>query len=203
MAVKAQLRVQLLANDVVIAESESSELWQSVLRAIERDRPLDEDGHGEIGEVAAVKPRESERPANDGLQQLARELRVERAVIEGACAPSAEAPYIHLDKHHWEALRRNTPERGVLAISPVVLAATLLVLWWRCAGKSGVPSVSDVKPVLDTLHLPAFNVNRSLENCRWLQVRGKSVALNPSRTSSAIAVARAYCLQQAVEREVE
>lgn len=204
MAVTARLKVQLLANDVVVAESDSSALWHSVLQAMEVDEPI-ASGHSRAREQVEEKPKKQVSPRPGGASPIgsfAGELQLEPAVVEGACGPTADSPHIHLDKHHWEALRKNTGERGPRAIAPAVLVATLLVLWWKHAGKDGSPTISEVTPVLSTIHLPAFNVKRSLENCKWLQLRGKAISLNPSKTSSALAVARAYCAQQPLEIEV-
>lgn len=196
MVLKAALKVQLLANDVVVAESDSASLWHSVLQAMDRDEPLkNSDARRERAGGVAREPL-AHRPAGDGISLLARDLGVDSAVVEAACGPTASAPYIHLDRHHWEALRKNTGERGPKAVAPAVLAATLLALWWKHAGQEGAPTISDLTPVLNTISLPAYNVKRSLDNCRWLQLRGKSIALNPSRTSWAITVARAYCMQE-------
>jgi hypothetical protein len=203
MVVKARLKVQLLADDVIVAESDSSILWQSVLQAMDGDPPLKPLDVPPPLEAPLESPADmgSQRPGSDAIGNLARDLKIDRALVEGACGPTLDVPYIHLDRHHWESLKKNTAERGPTAIPGVILAATLLVLWWRSAGKTGTPSIGDITPVLHTLHLSAFNLKRSVENCRWLQLRGASIALNPSRFSSAVAVARAYCLQQPVEAD--
>jgi hypothetical protein len=208
MAVTAALKVQLLANDVIVAESDSSALWHSVFQAMENDEtlasPASRGRSQDDAEPESAAPNAPRgRPSSDGLLDgFVKELQLDPAVVEGACGPSREAPYIQLDKHHWESLRKNTGERGPKALAPAVLAATLLVLWWKHAGQDGSPTISDIAPILGTIHLPAFNVRRSLENCRWLQLRGKAISLNPSRTSSAVTVARAYCRQLPLESEV-
>src|SRR5690348_5293760 len=122
MTVKAQLKVQLLANDVVIAESESSALWQAILRAIEGGEPLQPPEMSRPAPAEVKNPSVSPPPAResdtgaDSVAMFANDLRLSRAVVEGACGPSADAPYIHLDRHCWESLRRNTAERGPTAV---------------------------------------------------------------------------------------
>ena len=205
MAVTAKIKVQLLANEVIVAESDSAALWHAVFRAIEEDKPLIIPGASPDGDKKKHESelpgsaRESERPGT-AIGRFAQELGVSTEVVEGACSPTTQAPYIHLDKHCWEKLKKNTGARGPTAVTPVVLAATLLVLWWKRAKIEGQPSMSDVGPVLASIDLEPFNLKRSIDNCRWLQVRNGAISLNPARTSNAIAVAKAYCTQQKVEQ---
>jgi hypothetical protein len=206
MAVTAKIKVQLMANDLVVAESESAALWQAVFRAIEEDKPLEKPDDSDTAGRAKGSEHDLLRAPPGGHQsgtavgRFAKELGIGAEVVEGACGPSTDAPYIHLDKHCWEKLKKNTGARGPTAVTPVVLAATLLVLWWKRAGNEGQPSMSDVAPVLSTIDLEPFNLKRSIDNCRWLQVRNGTISLNPARTSNAIAVAKAYCTQQKVEQ---
>src|SRR6266700_3559688 len=136
MAVKAALRLVLMADETVVAESEDGALWQKVLFAINSGRPTPE-----LGAVAA-----EEAPApGDGLEsdvavaKFAQDIGVSVTEIKGACDPRIEPPYLTLDPRYWEALKRNTPARGRGAISPMALAATLIALWFRAA-KRGTPT---------------------------------------------------------------
>lgn len=203
MAVKAILKIQLLADDVVVAESESPTLWYTILQAMQNDATGLPTVPTAVGGGVSTPhaPSRSETSGRASIESFAAELGLESPLVEGACAPTGVAPYIHLDRHHWEALRRNTGERGPKALAPAVLAATLLALWWKHAGQSGSPTIGDVTPVLETIRLSTLNLKRSLDNCRWLQLRGKAISLNPARTSAAVAVVRAYCLQQPFDNE--
>lgn len=196
MAVKAKLTITLKANDTVVAEVEDSDLWQQVLTSINTGAKLNVGGA-----PAASKSEESEEKHEDtgagstALSKFAAELGITQVVVKGACSPSDSPPYIHLDKHHWEALKRNTPERGSKAVGAVVLAATLLVLWKEKAGLGPTP-MKEAAGVLETIGVTAKNPSRSINNCEWLQLRSGSIVLNPAQTSKAIAVAKAYCMKE-------
>lgn len=198
MAVKATLTTQLLANGVVIAESESQSLWYEILQAIQSGSPLLAQAEVRKEKQHVHVPPPSNAP-NDRVSAFASELGVDRVQVEGGCSPSVDAPFIRLDRHHWEALRRNTGDRGPGTVAPVALAATLLVLWWKHAGRADAPTITEIPPVLATIDLPVQNVRRSVQNCRWLQLRERAIVLNPARTSAALALARAYCNQTPVE----
>ena len=116
-------------------------------------------------------------------------------VLQGSCAPTETAPFIHLDKHHWEAMKKATPARGSKAISPIALASTLLILWKEQA-KSGDSSVKEAQKVLGTVSMRDSHPHRSLDNCEWLQLRGKNIIINPAQTSKAIKLAKAYCTKE-------
>src|SRR6266498_3951073 len=114
MAVTATLRVQLLANEVIVAESDSSTLWHSVFQAMEKGEALGRvESRQQITEGRLpTKKVAGHEGADDPTDAFAHELGLDRDVIEGSCGPSGESPHIQLDKHHWEALRKNTGERG-------------------------------------------------------------------------------------------
>ena len=106
MSVKAALKIVLMANETMVAECEDPSLWQKVLAAIgsskqdEIDQPLDEPIRG----AKDLPPKTSK---TDSKEKFAKELDVSLAVVEAACSPSEKSPFIHLDKHNWEALEKN------------------------------------------------------------------------------------------------
>lgn len=195
--VKAALRVVLLANDVEIAESDDEGLWQSVFGAITTGAPLPH-GHRQNeaprtqGANRSAEGDGSPQQASRGLPTFAEELGLTPDEVVGACDPTNDPPYIHLNAHYWEALKRNTPQRGIGAVSPAKLAATLLALWTRHA-KFGIPTSAHVQNVLDTIHLQDKNPGRAVQSCEWLQMKNGGIVLNPAETSRALSLAKAYC----------
>ncbi len=202
MGLKATLKIQLFANDVVVAEAEDERLWQRVLAAIqanstdlgtqkitsqEEDKD-DEDANGE-----------EEGPPGRGLEGLAKELGVSAMALRGACDPKLEAPFLHLDAKNWEAFRRNTPARGPHSISAIKLAATLICLWFKHAGVGRRPTQAEALVVLEDLGVTDNNPSRAISNCSWLQARGDGVQINPAELSRAHAVAKAFVLKSRIE----
>jgi len=206
MSVKASLKIILMANDVEIAESEDKILWQNVFSAINQgtDQIAAEQAIAAApAPITTVAPSNgahpSVAPAGTGaMAQLAAELGISTDEVEGALAPSTEAPFIHLDPHCWEALKKNTPNRGGQAIAPIALVGTLLALWFRHGGIEGSPTTKQCQAVLKTIHLSDKNAGRSLKNAEWLQVRNSGIVINPAKRSRAVAVAKAYCSQSPI-----
>jgi hypothetical protein len=210
-AVKATLKVILQANDTVVAESQDANLWQRVLTAITQGTDLSESqrsgseqsrqgeldqrftGRGEVGANLVG--------SDDPVGKFAQHLGLPREVVEGACAPGTEPPYLHLDVHCWEDMKRQTPERGPTAISPIGLAATLLTLWFRAAGL-GNPTQAQAHGVLATIHIRDHNPTRSIQRADWLQQRpGGVIVLNPAQASRAINLAKAFCSREWKKRQ--
>lgn len=205
MTVKASLKIVLMANDVEIAESEDKLLWQSVFAAINQGVNQIPTAPAPPGAGAVPPPPggKVESPSfasggADGLSKFARELGIVPDVIEGALAPSLEAPYIHLDPHCWEALKKNTPPRGAQSIAPIALAGTVLALWFKHAGIDGIPTSKQCQAVLKTIHTSDKNAARSLKNTEWLQTRGNGIVVNPAQRSRAVAVTVAYCTKSPI-----
>jgi len=201
MSVKAKLIVSLRADETVVAESEDPELWQRVLVAINTKSMPDAAPRDALPSAATpAAPSVSPGSLNAGveIERFANELGVTTAQLIGACDPRTSAPYLHLNSHCWEALKRNTPERGPGALGPMVLGSTLMVLWFRSA-RLGTPKQADVHETLGTIGLVDKNPTRALKNCEWLQSRSGAIYLNPAETSKAIAVAKAYCVKQPPE----
>ena len=193
MALKARLTMILKANDVVIAESDDPQIWQAAFQAIQGDASALGPAVEEDAQVEWVP--EEERVA---IKALAKELRVEVSDLMAACHPRPIPPYIFLSKYHWEAFKRNTPERGRNAVSNAVLALTLLLLWGE---KTHIERVTtrDGYAVLRAISARDEHASRAIENCPWLQTGGGGIHLNPEAISEAIAVARAFCLKQVPE----
>ncbi len=193
MVIKARLKLILKADDVTVAESEDPEIWKAAFEAIQTGlsgttlRSADE-------ELSEWVPEE-ERVA---IRAFAAELGVEVKDVLAACHPRTMSPYLFLNRHHWEAFKRQTPERGRNAVSNAVLAMTLLLLW---AEKINIERVSlrDGMAVLRAISAGDEHASRAVENCSWLQRATGRVVINPDEISKAIAVARGFCLQRAPE----
>jgi hypothetical protein len=199
--VKATLSVILKANDVVVAEVEDPVLWQRILTAINRgknDGNLDPDGAGAGRDgdgllTDDVSGNNGERPATGSVDALAKQLGIDAAVVQGACSPTNQEPYLHLDAHCWEVMKRQLPARGPTALSPIVAAATMLALWFNKAGL-GNPTQAQAKAVLATINVGDPNASRSIQNATWLQGRaGGQIILNPAEISKAVKLTKSFC----------
>lgn len=112
--------------------------------------------------------------------------------LVGALDPKNESPYLHLDVHCWEAMKKQTPQRGPGAVSPTALAGTLLCLWFKEAGL-GHPTQGQSLEVLKTIGISDRNPSRGVRSAKWLQARsGGAIVLNPAQISKAIEVAREF-----------
>lgn len=201
MVVKAKLKVQVLADDVVIAESDDPTFWQSVLSAIHSDSASVQ-GDSAPTPPTPVAATTASRPdfqgGSDSVGLFANALSLEPEAVHGACSPRSTPPYLHLDHHYYEAFRRNTPTRGRSAIPNVTLVGTLLALWFKYAKLENGAEVGLIQQILQDLNAQGPNAARSLKNCPWLQYRSSRVHLNPAKISQALEVARAFCKQQPV-----
>ncbi len=194
MAVKRNLKVLLMADDFIVAESTDERLWRSVLDEVYRAEDPDAPSKDLGSPVRESKTSRSAQMVAGGgaVAEFADELGVSIEQVQGACRPSENPPYIRLDHHHWEAMKRGTPERGPAAVSPVVLAGTLGALWARYAGLDN-PRIKDLQDILNTVNVRDKNPTRGLRNCPWLQTDSGKVVINPASISKAIALARRYC----------
>ena len=107
---------------------------------------------------------------------------------------------MRLDERAWRDFRKKTGASGRSSIPPIILPATLLVIWFKHA-KLGQVSVSQAQSVLKTIGERDKNVTRAMRNCGWLRVTDDIIKLRPGGDERAIAVARAFCTHQAVENE--
>ncbi|HKR64728.1 MAG TPA: hypothetical protein VJZ00_13430 [Thermoanaerobaculia bacterium] len=198
MAVTADLKIQLLANTVLVAESEDAELWRRVFTAIQKGSTKLELGDGprtdsdEDAAAADERTRPARQTSGSEIERFANEIGVDVDDVVGSLDPSSEPPYLHLNAHNWEALKKNTPSRGPASVAPITLAATVLALWAGVAGLPA-PNVSQCIAVLETINLSGKNAHRGIRNCEWLQLRGDTVIVNPSRRSRAVRLTRGYC----------
>lgn len=196
MAIKARLRLTLTADDVVVAESDDTRIWQAAFQAIQGANVEQVLGTGESDQDAGIDwVPEEERAA---ILALANDLGIELPGLLSACHPRMIAPYIFPNKHHWEAFKHQTAERGRTAVSNAVLAITLLLLWGEKIHLERV-ALRDGMAVLRTIAARDDHASRAVENCPWLQKTSGRIVLNPEKISRAIAVARAFCTQTAPE----
>lgn len=199
--VKAKLRIVLTADDTVVAEAEDPVLWQRVLVAInakgaERDS-INVAQSNSSGIAGAANEfgggADSSLAAMECVNKFAGLLGLDVETVVGSCAPSMEAPYLHLDPHCWEAMKKQTGERGRNSMSPIALASTLLALWFRAANL-GNATQKAAQVVLGTLGLRDQNASRGLQGSDWLQTRsGGVVIVNPAKNSKALLIAKSYC----------
>jgi hypothetical protein len=189
---KARLQLILKAENVVIAESEDPILWQKVLTAITQKKE-------NLPNPENIKDENNILDVGNDIDKLAKKIGVDKKEVIGACDPKKEPPFIQLDMHYWEMLKKNTPERGSKSISPFVLAFTLLNLWKSMSGINK-PDKKMANLVVDTINLTDPNADRAVKNCEWLQKKpDKTVVLNPAQQSKAIAIAKAYILKNEPE----
>jgi len=209
MAVKASLRIVLHAGDVVVAESDDGALWQRVLAAItahpetriDVDVRAPGDATDAIADPPALDPTPDRIPAaapdlvDDPVARFASDLGVSRDAVVRACAPGTEPPFLHLDRHAWEEMRRSTPPRGPGSVARAALAAALLVVWFRSA-HLGSPTMKMVHNVLRTLGIRDKNAVRVIHDAAWAQLRDGAIVINLATASRAVALARAFCTQR-------
>lgn len=209
MEIKANLKIQLLANDVVVAESDDPVLWNRVLQTAQKapetpkllthDRSLSANAtHGAYEAPIIVEPVSDIDSMNSPLQKLARTIGISPEEIEGACYPSSEEPYLRIDSHHWAAFMKNTPQRGTGAISAAAAISTLLLQWFKYAGLGDVDRAMAFR-ILRDLGVTTNNFNRGIKACAWLNLHGTTLRLNPSAIPQADALVRAFCTKQAVQ----
>jgi len=195
MVLKARLRLILMADAVVVAETEDPQIWQAAFEAIQGGIEASAfDARQARPEVDSIDwVPEEERVA---IHAFADELDVQVKDVMAACHPRTIAPYIFLNKLHWEAFKRQIPERGRNSISNAVLAATLLLLWAEKINLERV-SLRDAMAVLRAIAARDEHASRAVDNCPWLNRGYNRMTLNPDEISKAIAIGRAFCLKQA------
>ena len=193
---KATLKIQLLANEVLVAESTDERLWQQVLAAMNNGSNDEQKITQTLTQDSAMNQKNM---PSTGIASLAHEIGLDEAVIMGACSPTTVAPFIHLDDHCWESLKKNTPTRGNHSVPPISLSATILCLWFKQIEQAGNPTQKQAQEVLGTIGLTDKNPSRGIKNCEWLQNREGGLIINPARISQAKAIVRAYCLQKPID----
>ncbi len=206
MAIKAVLKIVLHAGDTIVADSEDAALWHRVLAAIHEGSRPPATAHATLpNHAAADQLHPAADPARDrpdadppaaapdeALARFARQLGLGMDTVRRACSPSKRPPYLHLDRAAWLAMKEVTPPRGPGSLPRAVVAATLLVLWFRCAELGG-PTVKMVHAVLRTIDVRDKNAARVVREARWLHARGEAIVLNTANGSRALALAKAFC----------
>ncbi len=197
MAIVAKLKIQLLVEDQVVAESKDSALWQKVLHAITITDSEPSKDAPPLADEDVLEGLEGDK-TREKVEKLASELSVPVDMVVGACSPTTEPPYLHLDDHQWEAFKKNTPKRGSGAVAPLPFALTALAVWFKCAGL-GHPTQAQGREVLKTIGLTDRNPVRGIKNTEWLQQRGENIVLKADAISKGVKVLKAYCLKSPLE----
>ncbi len=190
--------LKVYVDGQMIGESNDIGLCLAVLNRL---REAEQDGAQiDVGQLGAeIKTSLDERTplCSGAIAKFANMLDVDIETIRGVCDPSADEPYIHLDMHAWSDWTRNAPERGRAAVAPAAVAATLLSLWFHCAGL-GVPTLRQSRAILNAIGAEGRNPTRSIRHCDWLQLRsGNTIRLNPSAIAQAVEIAKAFCERRA------
>lgn len=192
---KAKLLIILKADETIVAEVDNPLLWQRVLASIHSS----EDGGKSFQEIPPPLKETSEgirHEDNDAVTRLARHIEVSKNDLVGAIDPSADSPYLRLDVHCWEAMKKQVPAKGRGAINPTAVVSTLLCLWFKEAGL-GNPTQAQALGVLDGINLKDTNASRNIKNTPWLQGRsGGSIVINPAQVSKAYSVAKSFCTKK-------
>ena len=195
MTTKVKLKIILKAGNTLVAEVENPILWQKVLSAIHSSNSKSAQGVGDVLEEEDQfnEPKSKKKANETPIAQLATQIGVSENELKGAIDPTTESPYIHLDRHCWEALKKQTPQRGIGAISPVGLVGTLLSLWFTAADL-GNPTQKHAHEVLNGIGINDKNPTRGIKSTNWLQGRqGGVIVLNPAQISKALSIAKSFC----------
>ena len=190
MEKKPDLIVKLFAGETLIDQSADAGLWQRVLAEIRGLAPV-QPSSPKVVEVSATDVGN----VNAAVRAFAKSVGVKPEEIVGSFDPTTDAPFIHLNSHDWEALKKNTPAKGPGSVAPSVLSATALVLWQKHSGIGDV-TLQMVRATMSTIDLDDPNAARSVGNCEWLQNKSARIALNPSRSSVANRLLRACCRRE-------
>jgi hypothetical protein len=195
-SVKAKLRIILMADTVTVAEVENPSLWQRILSEM--------DGCGtsviELSKPSApVLPTDALEVGTDqqngatAIDRFSRRLQIDRTQTQGAISPTTMAPYLTLDVHCWEKMKKQLSATGGGAIAALAVAGTLLALWCREAGLE-TPTQSQAQAVLQTLGIRDKNASRAIRNTSWLQSRpGGQILINPAENSKGLLLAKCFC----------
>jgi hypothetical protein len=183
-----------MANEVTVGEIESPHLWQRVLREVHGGLSPDAERPLTHIESEDIRPNASStKNSGKAADRLAQSLQIERSQLEGALSPTTQTPYLTLDVHCWEKMKKQLVGTGVSSIAALAVAGTLLVIWCRIAGLES-PTQSQAQAVLATIEVRDKNASRSIRNASWLQSRpGGQILINPAENSKALLLARCFC----------
>lgn len=203
--VKAALKVVLMAEQVVVAESDDAQLWQRVLAAIQggggklggKQAPAEDEGDDDSEEEALVEKKGKRSKAADSpVVRFAADIGVSVEEVQGACDPSAEAPYLILDHDAWAEFKSQLGDRGTHAVSPIVVAATLLALWFKTANGQTNATQAQSQAVLKGINVRDGNPTRGIKRAEWVQPRaGGQIIINPTKMAKAKLFAKCFCQQ--------
>lgn len=192
-SVKAKLHIILKADTVTVADVEDPSLWQRILGEIQgRGTPVIDP----LAPVLANDTREVRTgPQNlaTAIDRLSQRLQIDRTQLQGAISPTTEPPYLDLDVHCWEKMKKQLAATGGNSIAALAVAGTILALWCREAGLE-TPTQAQSQAVLQTLGLQDKNASRAIRNANWLQARpGGQILINPAQNSKALLLAKCFC----------
>ncbi|MEP1420442.1 MAG: hypothetical protein ABJK59_01570 [Erythrobacter sp.] len=190
-----KLELVLLASGVEVARSDDSQIWLTAMSAITGVSPQPTGPATQMviesgGEHEALDGPIAGSGEDSLIAKFATELGVSRDQLEAAAYPTEDEPFVQLDPKYWEAFKRTT---GFGRVGPSVLVATLILLWDLQIKTVGDLGTRECARVFSAIGLTDKNPTRSINNCDWLQLRGKVIKLNPSRISKAEEIAAAYC----------
>jgi hypothetical protein len=190
MAVKAELRVVLMAGEHIVAESDDPTLWQEVLARLYGS--FDPARAIPLQEVIGAVPGIDRASSNDAsIEDFASAIGVTSEELIGACRPRRDPPHLVLDHHCWESYKAGTPARGRGAVGATAVVGTLLAMWSRAADLPE-SKFDDAAQVLRKLGVRDSAPRRTVKNCEWLQSDGDRIKLNPARITRAQKLARAF-----------
>lgn len=186
--------VRVLVNGQVVAQSVDVALCMAVLNRLTGNKGgTDLLQERPSGTASAPMAGGGTIGGDEALAKFTELIGVDSDIVRGACDPSSEEPYLHLDLRTWADWAKKMPERGKASISAATLAATLLSLWFHCAGL-GAPNLRASQAILTNIGVLGRNPSRSVKNCDWLQLRpGGTVRVNPASFGKAIEVVKAFC----------
>ena len=193
--VKAKLRVILMADAVTVAEVENPGLWQQVLGEIQGiGNPAVHQKSAFSANLDVCRSEQGSDPqsSSTAIDRFSHKLQIDRTQAEGAIAPTTDAPYLTLDIHCWEKMKKQVTGKGS-TVPALAVAATLLALWCREASLE-TPSQSQAQAVLRTLGVQDKNASRAIRSVSWLQSRpGGQILINPAQNSKALLMAKCFC----------
>jgi hypothetical protein len=200
---RAKLTVVLKADETVVAEIEDANLWHRVLGIINRGKDDGESNSQLDTDLSASQNIAGDNQnSGDSVGKFAKRLGTSVEVIVGSLSPSKEPPYLELNSHNWEALKKNFPKRGPGAVSPIAFAGTALALWVKEAKLDVSVTQALAAAVLDSIGIKDPNPSRGIRNTKWLQARaGGVIIINPAEISRAQEVVSSYCLKKAQSNE--
>ncbi len=199
---KEKLVVLLKAGEKVIAEVEDPALWRQILGVIYSTSESPEfpvalpNNANQVSVSPKLSPQSTNQNPANSVTAFAKKLGITEAELVGAINPTKTKPFLQLDRHCWEAMKKSTPERGAYAVNPTTLAGTLLALWFKEAGL-GNATQANAADVLLTIDITDRNASRAVKNAKWLQARpGGVITLNPAKISQAEGIAKSFCTQK-------